>query len=454
MAMRHTHRRPLTWSLWLVTTLVVFSSVPAAERMGYPPEEFAGRRQRLAKALKSGTLVMFGASAPSPGLRFRQDNDFYYLTGNESLNAALVMDAGTGASHLFLPKLTATEIRYEGSNWLEEADAAKKYGFATIQPLTGLHEFLARRRAAPGAELLWTRLSERDEVSYGRLDAAIQTARRLTNPFAQHPTEDASRAASLRQQFPYYDIKDVVPQLDRLRLIKTPREIEILRYNGRISAEAIKRAIQATAPGKYEYELEAEATHWLLKHGFQAAAYPAIVGSGPKGNQWHYEDNGRRMNTGDLVVMDYAGSLDYLTMDITRTWPVSGRFTPAQLKAYQCALEAQKAIIAAIKPGVTREVVRKIAEDIFKAHGFDPRYAYVGHYVGMSVHDVGDWNQPFEAGMVMAIEPIVDIPEQQLHIRVEDTIVVTPAGAEILSTGLPKEVDELLMLLRPSARSN
>ncbi len=190
------------------------------------------------------------------------------------------------------------------------------------------------------------------------------------------------------------------------------------------------------------------------RHGFQGAAYPAIVGSGPKGNQWHYEDNGRRMAAGDLVVMDYGGSLDYLTMDITRTWPVSGRFTEAQLKAYRCTLEAQKAIIAAIKPGVTRSAVRTIAEDIFRKHGFDPRYAYVGHYVGLSVHDVGDWDLPFEAGMVMAIEPIVDLPEQQLHIRVEDTILVTATGAEILSVGLPKEVDELLALLAPSTRSN
>jgi Xaa-Pro aminopeptidase len=100
-----------------------------------------------------------------------------------------------------------------------------------------------------------------------------------------------------------------------------------------------------------------------------------------------------------------------------------------QLKAYQTTLEAQKAIIAAIRPGVTRQVVRSLAEDIFRKQGFDPRYAYIGHYVGLSVHDVGDWALPFEAGMVMAIEPIVDIPEQQLHIRVEDTILVTPTGA-------------------------
>lgn len=431
----------------VLLAILIWAAVPAAERMGYPPEEFAARRQRLADILQRGTVVMFGATMPPSGIRFRQDNDFFYLTGNESLNAVLVMDAASGNAHLFMPKLTPAEIRYEGPNWLEEPDAARTYGFASIQPLSAVPEFLARRRSIPGADALWTRLSERDTVNHGRVDIAINTARRLSNPFAQHPTEDALRVAALREQFPYYTVRDVIPHLDRLRLIKTPREIEILRYNGRISAEAMRRAIEATAPGRFEYELEAEATHWLLKHGMQGAAYPAIVGSGPMGNRWHYEENGRRMNAGELVVMDYSGSLDYLTMDITRTWPVSGRFTDAQLKAYRTTLEAQKAIIAAIRPGVARDVVRRLAEDIFRANGFDPRYAYVGHYVGLSVHDVGDWSLPFEAGMVMAIEPILDIPEQQLHIRVEDTILVTPAGAEILSVGLPKEVDELLALI-------
>jgi Xaa-Pro aminopeptidase len=448
-------RRPMGRAVLLaMLALTAWSAIPSAERIGYPPEEFSARRERLAQALERGTLILFGATAPAPGLRFRQDHDFFYLTGNESPNAVLVMDVPSGATHLFMPKLSATEVRYEGGNWLDEPGAASTYRVSSIQPLTALHEFLARRRGTAGTEVLWTRLSERDYVNHGRLDTAIQTARRLSNPFAQQPTEDAARATALREQFPYYRMQDVTPHLDRLRLIKTPKEIEILRYNGRISAEALGRAIRETAPGKYEYELEAEATYWMFKHGFQAAAYPAIVGSGPKGNQWHYEDNGRRMEPGDLVVMDYAGSLDYLTMDITRTWPVSGRFSEAQLKAYRCALEAEKAIIAAIEPGVTRDAVRKIAEDIFRKHGFDPRYAYVGHYVGMSVHDVGDWNLPFEAGMVMAIEPIVDLPDEKLHVRVEDTILVTPTGAEVLTSGVPKEVDELLALLQPGARSN
>ena len=173
------------------------------------------------------------------------------------------------------------------------------------------------------------------------------------------------------------------------------------------------------------------------------------------GNQWHYEDNGRQMKAGELVVMDYAGSLDYLTIDITRTWPVSGRFTDAQRKAYECVLEAQKAIIAAIKPGVdARRRPARSPRTSSSKHGFDPRYAYVGHYVGLSVHDVGDWNLPFEAGMVLAIEPIIDMPEQQLHVRVEDTVLVTPTGAEILSAAVPKEAEEVMALLRQAGRSN
>ena len=435
----------------VLALLFVVASVPRAERMGYPPEEFAARRARLAQALQRGTLVMFGATEAAPGVRFRQDNDFFYLTGNEALNAVLVVDAPGGQSHLFVPKLSATEIRYEGGNWLEEADAAKKYGFTSIQPLSYLHEFLARRRGTGGEQTLWTRLSERDEVNFGRIDAAIRTARRLNNPFAHQPSEDAVRVQQIRQMFPYYNLQDVTPHLDALRLIKTPREIEILRYNGRISAEAMRRAIEISAPGRWEYEHEAEATHWMLKHGLQGPGYPAIVASGPNGNQWHYESNGRQTKAGELIVMDYGGSLDYLTIDITRTWPVSGRFTDAQRKAYDATLEAQKAIIAAIKPGVTRDTVRRIAEDIFRKHNFDPRYAYVGHYVGLSVHDVGDWNAPFEAGMVMAIEPILDMPEQQLHIRVEDTILVTPTGAEVLTSAVPKEVDQLLALVRTPA---
>jgi len=434
--------------LAIVAALVLLATgSPDAQRVGYPQEEFGARRQRLAATLKQGALVMFGATESTPGRRFRQDNDFYYLTGNESLNAALLLDAATGMSQLFLPAQDAVEIRYEGANWLQEPDAARRYGFTAIRPLSELHDALARRRSVAGPGVLWMRLSERDEINSGRYDAALAQAHRLANPFAQHLSEDAARINMFRTQFPYLELRDVTPHLDRMRLIKTAREIETMTRNGRVSAEALARAIRATGPGRYEYELEAEAAYWMTRHGHQTPAYPAIVGSGPMGNRWHYDDNGRQMQAGELVVMDYGGALDYTTMDITRTWPVSGRFTDAQLKAYRTVLAAQEAMIAAIRPGVTRAAIRKIGEDIYRRDGFDPVYAYIGHYVGMSVHDVGDWSLPFEAGMVLAIEPIIDLPQQQLHIRIEDTVVVTPTGTTVLTAGVPKDVDGVTRLV-------
>jgi Xaa-Pro aminopeptidase len=418
-----------------------------AQRVGYPLDEFAVRRQKLAAAVKDGAVLMFGATEEAAGLRFRQDNDFYYLTGNESLNAAVLIEAPSGRAQLFLPAQDDVDVRYNGANWLREPDAAKQRGFTAIRPLTELTDALARRRSVAGPGVLWTRLSERDQVNFGRYDGAINQARRLANPFAQHVAEDAARVAMLRAQFPYLDVRDVTPALDRLRLIKSPREIETMTRNAHISAEAMTRAIQISGPGKFEYELEAEASYWMTRHGVQGAAYPAIVGSGPLGNRWHYDDNGRQLQAGELVVMDYGGSLDYTTIDITRTWPVSGRFTDAQLKAYRTVLEAQEAMIAAIRPGVTRAVVSKIAQDIYTRNGFDPAYAYIGHYVGMSVHDVGDWNIPFEAGMVLALEPIIDLPAQQMHVRVEDTLVVTETGTRVLTKDVPKDVEGLTRLV-------
>ena len=435
-------------ALLTLAVIVLTLTTPSAQRVGYPLDEFATRRQNLAAALGGeGAVVMFGATDAQAGVRFRQDNDFYYLTGNEALNAAILLETPSGRTQLFLPAQDAVDIRYNGANWLQERDGAQRHGFAAIRPITELADALARRRSVSGPALLWTRLSERDEVNFGRYDGALNLARRLANPFAQHVSEDAARVSMLRTQFPYLDVRDVTPYLDRLRLIKSPREIETMTRNARISSEAMVRAIQISGPGRFEYELEAEAAYWMTRHGVQGAAYPAIVGSGPLANRWHYEDNGRQVQAGELVVMDYGGSLDYTTIDITRTWPVSGRFSDAQLKAYRTVLEAEEAMIAAIRPGVTRAAVSKIAHDIYRRNGFDPVYAYVGHYVGMSVHDVGDWSLPFQAGMVLALEPIIDLPDQQLHIRVEDTIVVTASGAQVLTKDVPKDVAGLTRLV-------
>ncbi len=419
-----------------------------AQRPTYPPEEFMARRAKLMAALPpSASVMMFAATMPQPGVRFRQDNDFFYLTGNEDLSAILFLDTTRKEAFLFLPRQPPRQIEVDGPNWLEDEGAAARYGFAAIHPLPYREEFLARRRnAAP--QTLFVRLSERDEVDMSRGDKALHAGRRMSSSFGTQPTEDAWRVEELRRRYPHFDLRDISPVMDALRVIKTPREIEILRENGRISAEGIKRAISLTRAGRYEYELEAEARYVFARGGSEMDAYPAIVGSGPNVNTWHYNRNSRAFEDSDLIVMDYGASLGYQTMDITRTWPVSGKFDELQERAYRADLEAQKAIIAAMRPGATRAETREICRKIFEKWGFaDQRPGSAGHFVGLAVHDVGDANEPFKPGMVIAVEPIIEIKDKRIHIRIEDTVLITEGEPEILSKGVPKEVDELLALI-------
>ncbi len=420
----------------------------AAQRVEYPAEEFSQRRDSLcARVGRSGMVLLFGKTVVPAGVRFRQDNDFYYFTGNENLNAVLALDATTCDATLFLPAQTEREASRDGWNLLYKEGAAPAHGLSAIHPLTYLQEFLSRARTG-GSQPLWVRLSESTEVDQSRSDMAIFTARRMANPFGAFPSEDAWRAQTLQERFPYYQLLDVTPHIDLLRMIKSPREVEALKRNGWVSAEAHIRAMEVTRNGGWEYEIEAEATQVMLQHGAEGVGYPAIVGSGPNGNVWHYQANGRQLQDGDLIVMDYGASMGYLTMDITRTWPVSGRFSELQERAYRCVLEAEKAIIAAMRPGVTRQETEAIAEEIFQRWGFPGQYpGGAGHFVGMSVHDVGDYALPLQAGMVIAVEPIIDIPEENLHVRIEDTVLLTEEGPVILSAHVPKEVQEVLALV-------
>ncbi|MGE5361689.1 MAG: aminopeptidase P N-terminal domain-containing protein [Bacteroidales bacterium] len=439
--------RPSAVLLAAVLGIPVLSVQTDAERLGYPPSEFAARRQALVQALgNTGTVVLFGRTEPPAGIRFRQDNDFYYFTGNEDLNAAMVLNAATGQATLYLPHQTASEIRALGKNWLEDQEAGKPWGFAAIQPLDVLPVALSRLTGA-AAPVVWLRLQAGDEADINRGEHATNLARRLANVGGTYQSEDAARIGYFRAQFPALQVKDVTPFIDQMRTIKSTREIEILRHNGRISAEAFRRAILATRQNGYEYEIEAEATYWMYRNGVQGNSFPPIVGSGPNVNVWHYQTNGRQYKDGDLVVMDYGGALDYLGVDITRTWPVAGKFDDYQLRAYQCALEAEKSIIAAMTVGATRAQTREIGAAIYKKHGF-PGGASAGHYVGMSVHDVGDSSLPFKPGMVIAVEPIVEDATRQLHVRIEDTVLITEKGPEILTSGVAKEIEDVLALVR------
>ena len=238
-----------------------------------------------------------------------------------------------------------------------------------------------------------------------------------------------------------------------LRAVKTPEEIEILRRNGALSAEGVRQAMLSTRPGVYEYELEAAAMGVVLKGGAKGAAYAPIVGSGPNSCIFHYEKNSRRAEAGDVVLMDFGADLDHLAMDITRTWPASGKFTDEQREVYRIVLEVEKACIEAYKPGATPKDVRDHVAAVMKAKGLDPRgqLGGFGHGVGLAVHDV-PLGGVLKEGMVFAIEPALYYPEKNFGVRIEDTVLITKTGCEVLTKGVPKEIDEVEKLLAGRGR--
>ena len=436
----------------VVLSLLITASA-AAQLAEFPPEEFIERRVDLCEAVGEGYVLLFGETMRWPSVRLRQENDFFYYTGVEDLNAAMLIDVSNDcAARLFLPSQSEREIRTDGANLLNDPAGAEEAGFATVDEMSRLAEVLVRTRG-DGAAPFWVRFGETDLVDWNRYEVAMLRARQFSTGFSSQPSLSSYRLDILRTRFPNFVLRDVTRFIDLQRMIKTPREIEVLRRNALASATGIRRAIEITAPGVWEYELDAVASYEVRRAGGQGDGYPGIVASGPNLKTWHYERNNRQLDADDLIVMDYGGSFGYLVVDITRTWPVSGAFTERQQKIYECVLEAQRAVIAAMKPGATRQESEQICRDVYTKHGFGDHepYGCNGHFVGMSVHDVGDYEIPYAAGMVIAIEPIIALDDEEIHVRIEDTVLVTEDGAEVLSSSLPKAMDDVLALVGADA---
>lgn len=424
--------------------LIVLPLLSFSQRVGFSREEMSGRRRALMDRLDKGMVILFGDCMPAAGGHFRQDNDFYYFTGIEDTGSILIMAPRTKESFLFLPRQTPREMMVEGKNLLMDENAGKSTGFTEIYPVTYFDEFIARNARNYGL-VFHMRLSPRDSVDNARWETLIFEGRKNRTHYNDQISLDNYRIKKLRERYPVVAISDITPMIDELRLIKSAEEIAILRRNGKISAEAVKQAILATVPGVFEYQIEAAAMHVVLKNGAKGAAYPPIVGSGPNSCIWHYDKNSRMVEDGDLVLMDFGADLDYLCMDITRTWPVSGKFTAEQREVYRTVLAVQKACIEAYRPGITSKDVRAHVAAILEREGIDPRglEGGIGHFVGMCVHDVGPRGVPLKEGMVFAIEPALYYPEKNIGIRIEDTILITEDGCEVLTKDVPKEIDEI-----------
>ena len=443
--MTHIRRMKLALSAALFAGLL--AGLAEGQRTGLTREEFTHRRSALMGSVKDGAIILFGdAEAPS-GSHFRQDNDFFYFTGNEDLGAVLVMVPASRQACLFLPQQTPREEMIDGPNLLKDPDGKAKSGFSDIFPVSYLDEFLARNLARFNGRF-HVRLSPRDTLDDARSETALWAARRSRSHYNDQLSIDQHRIVKLKERYPQMEFRDLAPAIDAMRVIKTAEEIEILRRNGRISAEAVKQAMLTGRPGVFEYEIEAAATSVILKHGAKGPAYAPIVGSGPNSCIWHYDRNSRRVEDGDIILMDFGADLDHLTMDITRTWPASGRFTDEQREAYRIVLEVQKACIEAYRPGATSESVKDHVAKVMKAKGLDARglAGGIGHGVGLAVHDV-PLGGVLKEGMVFAIEPALYYPEKGFGIRIEDTVLITRDGCEVLTRDVPKEIEEIEALL-------
>lgn len=451
--------RKLSWFGIRLLFIAVFFVLPvsAFAQQPFNKTEFADRRAKLFEKIPDGIAILFAAKSQHYPVKFRQAPDFYYLTGIEEPGAVLVMVGSNKSSILFAPRRSEPQIRAEGPGIWQLEKREEVYGLTRVQPieefLPMLH-FLGTR-----AKKLYMLNGTQGNVQNAREELDYHESLDMSQSIAGNVSEAKRAIAVVQQMLPQLAFQSLNPLLDEARWIKRPYEIELMKKSSEIGAEGVKEAMKGTRPGMYEYELEAAARFVYTKRGARGDAFRPIVASGPNTIIWHYSANNRPMMDGEVVYMDYGADYGYYTSDITRTWPVSGRFTPEQEKMYLCILEARDAIIAAMKPGVTINQLRDVAEGVYKKHGYEKEFKaigrYVGHPIGISTHDVqpGDLNRPFEAGVVFNVEPLLEIAEKKIHMRLEDTVLVTPTGALNMTAGVPATLEEVYALIRQKAVS-
>jgi Xaa-Pro aminopeptidase len=326
-------------------------------------------------------------------------------------------------------------------------DAANHYLFNQVMSKTIFTMML--NKLASGGQTIYLQSSPQETAEMSRDRCMLTRINRMNDPWDGRISKEVNFYNKIKERFPSATIKDITPILDDMRWIKDKKEIAVLRECGRIGCLGINEAIKVTRPGIYEYQTVAACNFIFEDNGSSGPAYYAIAAAGDRGLIWHYNANNHILETGTVLLIDYAPDLNYYVTDITRTWPVQGEFTDEQLKMYNCVLDARDAIIKAMKPGVTVSDLKKIGKDIYIKHGYEKNWVGgIGHFVGMAVHDVGNYDKPFVEGVVFNVEPILEDKEKKIHIRLEDTIVITATGAENLTPQSPVDPAEIYKLMK------
>ena len=379
--------------------------------------EYRQRRADLRKKL-DGPLVLFGrAEGKDEVYRIGQEQNFYYLTGFTDPGAILLLTPKEES--LFLPRRNPRSETYSGKRWApDDPGVNEATGFDSIVPV------------------------ERFEAALVR---ALESGPQL---YGLGGRPESSR---LLQLAPLRDLTNAAPLISALRVKKSPAEIAAITRATDVTLEAQRAAWRRVKPGLYEYQAVATFTATLMEAGCEGVAYSPIFGSGPNSITLHYNASSRRMDSGEVMVIDAAAQCNAYASDVTRTVPVNGKFTPRQREIYEIVLGAQKAAIAAIKPGLPMTDLTKIAKEYINTHGKDLKGNTLGkylphgvsHHVGLDVHDPGVSPGTLAAGMVITVEPGIYIPEENIGVRIEDVILVTETGAKILSAALPREPDDV-----------
>lgn len=452
-----------------------------------PAAEFATRRARVLAEIGDGIAVLQGAAEYPAYVRFRQNNQFYYLTGVEVPRALLLLDGRTKRTILFLPERDERLERSEGPVLVPGEEAARLTGIADVQ---SREAFAAAFAAATHSTPVGSGLSRIDAnaTEHPEAPAIVYTPMRAESLGAATP--DAARAhavataadpwdgrrsreetfvAKLQASAPGIVVRDLDPMLDALRVIKSPHEIAMIRNATRIACEGIRAAMQMARPGLREHELEAAADYVFRREGAQGMAYFALVATGRNAFYPHYHAGAAPLADGDLVLFDYAPDYEYYTSDVTRMFPANGTFSPKQRELYGVYLQFYTALMQSIRPGLSAEAIATAAADRMDAilaairfssdryrdaaRAFVDKYRHfdremLGHFVGMEVHDVRVPVDTLRPGMVFTIEPALTVPDERIYIRLEDVILVTDSGYENLSADLPVGVEDIERMMR------
>ena len=416
-----------------------------------PNADYHARRVALSQKMKDGVAILFAgteADGPNAVYGFRQDNNFFYLTGWTEPGAALIIssqvtghDLTPGRPYseiLFLPVHNVAQEKWTGPKLgADSPKAAAVTGFDRVANLDQMPAELARIVGNVSATV-YADLAADNEVSAAA--SSIEWLKR-TNSFPLRTS-----------------MHDVKPLMAQLRVVKDPGEVERIRHATNASMAAHMAALRMIKPGINEHDIDARMTYEFMKDGCERPAYAPIVGAGANSTVLHYSADDGPVNAGDVVVMDVAGEYAMYASDITRTAPANGKFTDRQREIYNIVLGAQRAVMEAFRPGRSKlvgrgsDVLMQVAYDYINSHGKDlhgqPLGQYfihgVSHYVGLEVHDVGDLSLPVPRGAVFTVEPGIYIPEEKIGIRIEDIVWISPEGTLVnLTEALPHTAEEI-----------